>query len=167
MEDDLMKQVNRMLTDVRQGKHKTKKKPKSNGKKSETASTPTSIEIPWKDEALVIIATTHTCRGCGNEVTSWSPYIYIERTRIVRHKVNTIIERLPHCDPDIAYTSLPRRIEHRQHDTCVCHLCFGELPRGFPNKTLQHSLPFDEELKNDVDEVNVSTTISGQDSESD
>lgn len=147
MENDLMKQINQMLTEVKAGKHKKKKKKSIRGKKdsAEEKGNPNSLEIPWSDEALVLIATTTTCKSCGNEVTSWSPYLYIERSRTVRRKVSTMIERLPICDPDIAYESLPRRIEHRHHTTCRCHLCFGNLPNGFKKQSIQLTLPFDKE----------------------
>lgn len=146
MDKDLMKQVNQMLADVKQGKHKKKAaKKKTSANTAKDKVNPTSLEVPWTDEALVLIATTNTCKSCGNEVTSWSPYIYIQRSRTIRRKVTTAIERLPICDPDIAYASLPRRIEHRHHTTCRCHLCFGDLPNGFRKDSIQLTLPFTKE----------------------
>lgn len=151
---DLSDQIASLLSDVRSGATKKKKRlVKKQSKKGKLLSTtiedktPTKYidRHPWHDEALVMVATTHRCRYCENEVTSWSPYIYIERARVIKGSLERTQERLPHCDPDITYDSLPRRIEHREYITCRCHLCFGKLPNGFHrHEPRQLTLPFDE-----------------------
>ena len=137
-------QISALLREVKNTKPtRGKKKPASTKGKDTQKAKPLSTPIPWVDEALVLIATTTTCKYCSNEVTSWSPYIYIERSRTIRGKVSTTIERLPHCDPDNAYTHLARRVEHRHHTTCHCHICFGNLPNGFPHGQVQLQFPFE------------------------
>lgn len=141
---DISDQISALLREVKQTKPARGKK--AGKPTSEAEPKQPKVINPWVDEALVLIATTTTCKYCGNEVTAWSPHIYIERSRLVHKRVTKMIERLPQCDPDNAYTHLPRRVEHRHHTTCHCHICFGNLPNGFPHGQVQLQFPFEETI---------------------
>lgn len=104
---------------------------------------PAPIQNPWRDESLVLVMTVQTCKSCGNESTSYTPYVLLERVREYQGKKERHLERITHCDFEIVYGKYPQRIEVLQQETCACPRCFGiSNPAG---NNLQLSFTFSQE----------------------
>jgi len=157
---DLDNILKKMLAEAKEAK-KAKSKPKAKTKAAKTGRTKsltnTPVETPkpitniWDYEALVVVATTIVCRSCGNESTYWQPYVYIERS--TKHKANPVrsLEILRRDNYAPVYGNLPKRIEHRNEESCACPLCFGladncrdEFYNGVSHTPQQLQLPFNQ-----------------------
>lgn len=136
----LLDQIAGMLKDVRKGK---KKKPSLISKKVVIAPHIEKFKLtnPWKREALVLRMVTSTCYTCGESYTYPNPIILIRRCRRISGKEEIHEEELPLCNPDAAYSNIPRIIETLSQDVPACHFCFPHLK---PEGEYQHqlSLPF-------------------------
>lgn len=132
--DDFDKLLSNMIADVRSGKaQKRAKHEKKVAKAKEKALTiPATPVVPkWTEEAVVCIMQVSTCRRCGNEGTSWLPYLYVERWAVINNRRVDSLERITNTNWEVAYGNLKQRIEVREVETCSCPMCFGKLPKGY------------------------------------